>query len=80
MIQSSPFSSATVRTPSPGNGAAALALPPGSVEQNPANGAPLFFKNGFTNRPACSGVPASKIGKRPSTVPNIVKVMLAFTL
>jgi hypothetical protein len=80
MIQLSPFSSATVRTPSPGKGEAALALPPGSAEQNPANGAPLFFKNGLSRRPACSGVPASKIGKRPSTVPNIVKVMLAFTL
>jgi hypothetical protein len=45
-----------------------------------ANRAPLFFKNGFSNRPVCSGVPASKIGRRPSTVPNIVKVMLAFTL
>ena len=50
------------------------------VEQNAANGAPLFFKNGLSRRPACSGVPASKIGKRPSTVPNKVKVMLAFTL
>ena len=80
MIQLSPFSSATVRTPSPSNGEPALALPPGSVEQNPASGAPFFFKNGFSNRPACSDVPPNKIGKRPSTVPNIVRVTLAFTL
>src|SRR5215468_12388557 len=80
MIQLSPARSATVRTPSPGDGAAALALPPGSVEQKAANGAPVFFKNGLSRRPACSGVPASKIGNRPSTVPSIVKVTLAFTL
>src|SRR5262245_25878947 len=80
MIQLPPSSLATVQTPSPGNGEAALALPPGSVEQNPANGAPLFFKKGLSSRPACSGVPPSRIGNRPSTVPNIVKVTLAFTL
>src|SRR5260370_42128329 len=66
MIQSSPFSSATVRTPSPGNGAAALALPPGSVEQNAANGAPLFVKKGFTKQPVCVRVPVSKIRYTPS--------------
>src|SRR5271156_1792329 len=67
MIQLSPFSSATVRTPSPGKGEAALALPPGSVEQNPANGAPFFFKNGLKRPPARSDVPPNKIRKRPST-------------
>src|SRR5215831_8265190 len=80
MIQLSPFNSATVRTPSPGNGEAALALPPGSVEQKPASGAPLFFKNRLSSRPICSDPPPSKIGRRPSTVPSIVKVTLAFTL
>jgi len=80
MTQRSPRSSAMVRTPSPGGGEAALALPPGSLEQKPANGVPLFLKNGASSRPHCSGVPPSKIGKRPSTVPSIVKVTLAFTL
>jgi hypothetical protein len=61
-------------------GEAALALPPGSLEQKPASGAPLFLKNGASSRLLCSGVPPSKIGNRPSTVPSIVKVMLAFTL
>jgi hypothetical protein len=69
-----------VRTPSPGGGDAALALPPGSLEQKPAKGAPLFFRNGSRNRPHCSGVPPINIGNRPRTVPSIVKVMLAFTL
>ena len=44
MIQFPPSSLATVRTPSPGNGEAALALPPGSVEQNAAKGVPLFSR------------------------------------
>src|SRR5258708_30900514 len=80
MIQRSLWSLATVRTPSPGGGAAALALPPGSLEQHPANDTPLFLKNGPSSRLHCSGVPPSKIGKRPSTVPSSVKVTLAFTL
>src|SRR6202158_3787531 len=80
MTQRPPSSFAVVRTPWPGDGAAALALPPGSLEQNPANGAPLFFRNGPSSRPHCSGVPPSKIGKRPRTVPSIVNVTLAFTL
>src|SRR6202021_3093744 len=71
---------AVVRTPSPGGGDAALALPPGSLEQKPAKGAPLFFKKGARNRPHCSGVPPINIGNRPSTVPSSVKVMPAFTL
>src|SRR5260221_11030449 len=70
MIQLSPFSSAAVRTASPGKGEAALALPPGSVEQNAANGAPLFFKNGLSSRPAFSGVPERKIGRGPGTGPE----------
>src|SRR5271170_4709245 len=57
MIQLSPWSFAVVRTPSPGGGEPALALPPGSLEQNPASGAPLFLKNGPSSRPHCSGVP-----------------------
>src|SRR6516225_9616341 len=48
MTQFSPTRFAVVRTPSPGGGDAALALPPGSLEQKPANGAPLFFRNGPT--------------------------------
>ena len=79
MTQFSPASLAVVRTPSPGGGDAALALPPGSLEQNPASGAPLFFRKGASSRPHCSGVPPSRIGKRPSTVPSIVRVTLAFT-
>src|SRR6267142_6829294 len=80
ITQLAPSRLAVVRTPSPGGGEAALALPPGSVEQKPANGVPLFLKNGASSRPHCCGVPPSKIGKRPSTVPSIVKVTLAFTL
>src|SRR5712671_1680251 len=80
ITQLSPSRVAVVRTPSPGGGEAALALPPGSLEQNPANGVPLFLKNGASNRPDCSGVPPSKIGSRPSTVPSIVSVTLGFTL
>jgi hypothetical protein len=80
MTQLSPSSFAVVRTPSPGGGEAALALPPGSLEQNPANGAPLFLKNGASSRPHWSGVPPSKIGRIPRTVPSIVRVTLAFTL
>src|SRR6476469_443117 len=80
MTQRSPSSFAVVRTPSPGGGDAALALPPGSLEQNPANGAPLFLKNGASSRPHWSGVPPSKIGRIPRTVPSIVRVTLAFTL
>src|ERR1700721_2776889 len=63
ITQLSPSRLAVVRTPSPGGGDAALALPPGSLEQKPA-----------------SGVPPSKIGNRPSTVPSIVSVTLGFTL
>src|SRR6266851_8849301 len=80
ITQLSPSRLATVRTPSPGGGEPALALPPGSLEQKPASGAPLFLKNGPSSRPHCSGVPPSKIGKRPRTVPSIVKVTLGFTL
>src|SRR6202046_3714846 len=40
MIQSSPSRLAVVRTPSPGGGEPALALPPGSLKQKPASGAP----------------------------------------
>src|SRR6516165_2307865 len=50
MTQFSPTRFAVVRTPSPGGGDAALALPPGSLEQKPANGAPLFFRNGTNSR------------------------------
>jgi len=57
-----------------------LALPPGSLEQNPASGAPPAFRNGASSRPHCSGVPPIRIGSRPSTVPSRVSVMLAFTL
>jgi hypothetical protein len=40
-LASSPFARrATVRTPSAGRGAAKLALPPGSLKQNEASGAP----------------------------------------
>src|SRR5438270_3886042 len=41
--QLSPSRRAVVRTPSPGGGEAALALPPGSLEQKAASGAPLVF-------------------------------------
>src|ERR1700756_1718483 len=80
IVQLLPASFATVRTPSPGGGEAAFALAPGSLKQNPASGAPLVFRNGTSNRPHCSGVPPSRIGSRPSTVPSIVRVTLEFTL
>src|SRR5580704_8303165 len=80
IVQLSPVSLALVRNPSPGDGEAAFALPPGSLKQNPASGAPLNLRNGASSRPHCSGVPPSKIGKRPNTVPSIVRVTLAFTL
>src|ERR1700680_4814316 len=80
ITQLSPTRLAVVRTPSPGGGEAALALPPGSLEQNPASGAPLVFRNGTSSRLHWSGVPPSRIGKRPSTVPSIVSVTLGFTL
>src|SRR5258708_19784619 len=69
MIQRSLWSLATVRTPSPGGGAAALALPPGSLEQNPANGAPLFFKNVPSNRLHSSCLHPTKITTIHSPVP-----------
>src|SRR5882724_6073778 len=50
ITQVSPSRLAMVRTPSPGGGDAALALPPGSLEQNPASGAPLVFRNGASRR------------------------------
>src|ERR1700730_1777904 len=56
IVQLSPASFATVRTPSPGGGEPAFALPPGSLKQKPASGAPLDFRNGPSNRPHCSGV------------------------
>src|SRR5271156_4141206 len=80
MTQFSPTRFAVVRTPSPGGGDAALALPPGSLEQKPANGAPLFFRNGPNSRPHWAGEPPSRIGKRPRTVPSIVRVTLGFTV
>src|SRR5277367_850910 len=80
MIQLSPSRLAVVRTPSPGGGDAALALPPGSLEQKPASGAPLVLRNGPSSRMHCSGVPPSRSGNSPSTVPSIVSVTLAFTL
>src|ERR1700734_1762354 len=80
ITQLSPSSLAVVRTPSPGGGDAALALPPGSLEQKPANGAPLVLRNGPSSRMHCSGVPPSRSGNNPSTVPSIVSVTLAFTL
>jgi hypothetical protein len=43
MIHLSPENLAVVRTPSPGGGDATLALPPGSVAQNAASGAPACF-------------------------------------
>src|SRR6201996_9708637 len=79
ITQSSPSRLAVVRTPSPGGGEAALALPPGSLEQNPASGAPLVFRNGTSRRLHWSGEPPSRIGNRPSTVPSIVSVTLGFT-
>src|SRR6201981_1481734 len=80
MTQFSPTRFAVVRTPSPGGGDAALALPPGSLEQKPDNGAPLFFRNGPQRRPHCSVEPPSRIGNRPKTVPSMVNVTLGFTL
>src|ERR1700751_4549381 len=62
IVQLFPSSLATVRTPSPGGGEAAFALPPGSLKQNPASGAPLGFRNGTRNRPHCSGVPPRRVG------------------
>jgi Cys/Met metabolism PLP-dependent enzyme len=55
---------ATVRTPSPGDGEALFALPPGSLQQNPASGAPLVLKR-QSNRPHCSRhltVDATRLG------------------
>src|SRR5258708_32031444 len=80
ITQLSPARLAVVRTPSPGGGEAALALPPGSLEQKAASGVPLVFRNGPSSRLHWSGAPPSKIGKRPSTVPSIVSVTLEFTL
>src|ERR1700751_1595794 len=80
ITQLSPSRLAVVRTPSPGGGEAALALPPGSLEQNPARGAPLVFRNGAGSRWHWSGGPLSTIGNSPSTVPSIVSVPLGFTL
>src|SRR5215471_13662247 len=80
MTQFSPTRFAVVRMPSPGGGHAALALPPGSLEQKPANGAPLFLRNGPNSRLHCAGEPPSRIGKRPRTVPSIVRLTLGFTL
>src|SRR5467141_2690182 len=76
----SPSRLAMVRTPSPGGGEPALALPPGSLEQKPASGAPLVFRNGPSSRLHWSGVPPSRSGNRPSTVPSIVVGTLGFTL
>src|SRR6478609_11838962 len=56
----SPSRLAVVRMPSPGGGEAGLALPPGSLEQNPASGAPLAFKKGASSRLHWSGVPPSR--------------------
>src|SRR5580693_2808241 len=78
--QLSPSRLAVVRTPSPGGGEAALALPPGSLEQKPASGAPVVFRKGPSSRMHWSGVPPSNIGNRPSTVPSMVSVTLGFTL
>src|SRR6202165_426944 len=80
ITQLSPSRLAMVRTPSTGGGAAALTLPPGPLEQKPASGAPLVFRNGPSSRLHWSGVPPSRIGNRPSTVPSIVSVTLGFTL
>src|SRR6476659_3599251 len=80
ITQLAPSRVAVVRTPSPGGGEAALALPPGSLEQNPASGAPLAFKQGASKRLHWSGVPPSRIGSRPSRVASIVSVTLGFTL
>src|ERR1700732_1771018 len=80
ITQLSPARLAVVRTPSPGGGEAALALPPGSLEQKPASGVPLVFRHGPGSSLHWSGVLPSKIGNRPSTVPSIVSVKLGFTL
>src|ERR1700744_6475242 len=50
ITQLPPSRFAVVRTPSPGGGEPALALPPGSLKQKPASGAPLVFKNGPNSR------------------------------
>src|SRR6202790_4790164 len=60
ITQLSPSRLAMVRTPSPGGGEAALALPPGSLEQKPASGAPLVFRNGPSSRLHWSGVAAQQ--------------------
>src|SRR5450755_5081107 len=78
MTQLPPSRLAVVRTPSPGGGDAALALPPGSLEQNPASGAPACLRNGGSSRPRCSSVPPIKRGNSPRTVPINDKVALAF--
>src|SRR5215831_7801228 len=77
MIHLSPENLAVVRTPSPGGGDATLALPLGSVAQNPASGAPACFKNGGSSRLRCSSVPPIKSGNSPRTVPISVSVTLA---
>src|ERR1700746_3832864 len=64
ITQLSPSRLAVVRTPSPGGGEGALGVPPGSLEQNPASGAPLVFRNGASSRLHWSGVPPSRIGNR----------------
>ena len=65
MIQRSLSSLAVVRTPSPGGGDAALALPPVSVAQKPASGAPLFLKNETSSRSRCSPDPPEQDRKQP---------------
>src|SRR6202158_5113606 len=61
ITQLSPSRLAVVRTPSPGGGEAAFALPPGSLEQKPASGAPLVFINGPCSRSLSAGGAPSSI-------------------
>src|ERR1700735_321763 len=72
ITQLSPSRVDVVRTPSPGGGDAALALPPGSLEQKPASGAPLVFRKGTSRRLHWSGVPPRQNSNRPSTGPRSV--------
>mgnify|MGYP003338465425 CR=1 FL=1 len=52
----------------------------GEVDHAVASGAPLAFRNGASRRWHCSGVPPSRIGSRPSTVPSSVSVTLGLML
>jgi len=79
MIQLSPSRRARVRVPSPGAGAAKLALPPGSLLHSAASGAPARSRKGPRNAFCCCAEPPSITGNNPSNVENMVSVTLTST-